>query len=151
LAEEYYLVRDAGFDPQNMVLWQGDTGSQSDDDQARIYPVAYCPIESLWTEEGGDLIEKMAAAVLLYAYLRSCAEAWEGHYREDNQTSGGELLDDDTVSGILADALAGEPLRCEAFGEGPGPSVPPQPEPPRKATPPGRAPRRQRGRPRKGK
>jgi hypothetical protein len=149
LAEEYYLVQDAAVDPQNLVLWQGDTGSQDDDDQARIYPVAYCHFESLCDEERGDLSEKVAAAALLYAYLRTCAEVWEGHYSEDDQASGSELLDDDTVSGILANALSGEPLSCAALSEEPGPLAP-QPAPPRKATPPGRSPKRAKGRPRKG-
>jgi hypothetical protein len=102
LAEDYYLVLDDAFDPQNFVLWLGDSGSQDDDDQSRLYPVAYCLHECVSSR-------KEAAVVLLYAWLRACVGAWEGHYEEDHESEGGDLLDDETVSEILSSAVIGRP------------------------------------------
>src|SRR5262245_53193044 len=48
LFEEFYVVRDDPDDPELLVLWIAGTGSQDQDDQARLYPVAWARYSDLW-------------------------------------------------------------------------------------------------------
>jgi hypothetical protein len=110
LDEEFYLLKDNPADPSRWVLWVGDTGSQVDDNQARLYPMACSDFDNFvdpWSFQGWVEV----AAVLLYAYFRYYAERWEGYYSEQNILSSSHILDDERASEILADALSGKPLR----------------------------------------
>jgi hypothetical protein len=143
LTEDYYLIQDDPVDPGRWVLWLGDTGSQVDDDQARLYPVTCAPCRAFVSD--GE-----AAAALLYAWLRTCAVDWEGLYSESTETAGGRLLDDELVRGILSAALGGTGLRDLAVKQEPGRAVAPQQEQARKAVRQKSARKRPPGRPRKG-
>jgi hypothetical protein len=111
LLEEFYLVIDNPADPVLVALWMADTGSQDDDDQARLWPVAWACYSDLWDEEAGGLSET-AAAVLLYAYIGAAAEAWgEGYYTDDNEVFCPDDQKTDLFAQIFTDALSGNPLR----------------------------------------
>jgi hypothetical protein len=109
-----------------------------DDNQARLYPAARSAYRNFVDAETFRFRAEEAAAVLLYAYFRYCAEVWEGYYSEQDGLSGSHFLDDERASEILADALSGKPLRWSDEGRGhpPQQKVEHTPLPPAYATPP---------------
>jgi hypothetical protein len=113
LLEEFYLVQDDPHDPELLVLWCADTGSQHDDDQARLYPVAWARYGDFREEDREDL-SQAAAAGLLYAYIRAAAEAWDGFYHEESTVVGPDKCKTDLFAEVFMDALSGKPFRLPA-------------------------------------
>jgi len=116
LRDEFYLVQDDPGDPERLVLWIADTGSQSDDDQARLYPAAWARRRDFEEAERADRADifPVAAAVLLYAYIREAVVELDGHYREDHTVDGSDDLKPDFLDQLFTDALTGKPFRPPA-------------------------------------
>ena len=75
LEEDFHPATDNSPDPGYVNLWLGSNGSQNDDDQARLCPVAWCECSRFQDDGEGGVASREAAAVLLYSWFRSSMES----------------------------------------------------------------------------
>ncbi len=109
LVEEYYLIGDDSHSPNLFVLWLGTTGSQDDDDQARLNPVAWASYHAFCGEAGAD--RETALAVLLSAWVRAAAAAFDGYYQQDDVVTGQNDAQTEWLTQVFLDALNRRPFR----------------------------------------
>lgn len=109
LEESFYLVSNSSDEPSHFILWLADDGSQEEDDQARLTPVAWADCEDFWDEEEGEFKEDEAAVVLLYAWIKHAEESssWYGEAEVGSETC---TLDDEEIARIMELARSGKPL-----------------------------------------
>lgn len=91
LFEEFYVLTDDGYEPARYVLWSGASGSQCDDNRARLEPVAYLEIGELPEFVEREDQEYTASLVLLCARIRIVSEAEWGDYEVDTSSDEGTL------------------------------------------------------------
>ena len=120
LAEVFYITRNESSDSIYLVLWRGTTGSQADDDVARLLPIAWVEMDEFLDEEY-RLHMSEAARVMLYATISARHKAY-GSFDSEDEVEGGTYLDyEDELEGetylkesevkeILRAACADQPL-----------------------------------------
>lgn len=85
MSDWLYVIQDDPVEVSDWILWLGVTGSQADDDRARLFPVAYT--DSIWmtidgdddTEWIGDPEEELrrTAEILIYAWVAHAQKNWD--------------------------------------------------------------------------
>ncbi|HUT49458.1 MAG TPA: hypothetical protein VM325_08970 [Alphaproteobacteria bacterium] len=129
LTEDFYACSGYGSDGEEgwgtsrsesgyWTLWMGENGSQYDDDQARLFPVAFCLTEEVTRNHEIDE-RPIAPLVLLYGWIRLVKEQrlygdadW---YNEETEVEPGgtQYVEATAVLQAVADALKGNPLSVD--------------------------------------
>jgi len=118
LREDFYLLPNEEVEFNRIVLWSGDTGSQSDDGIARLCPMAWANTEDLIGSEGNDLEKPLVAAIIFYAWLVFVFRAEWGYDDPEVEFIGGELLEENVIE-IIVNAAKNEKglITSEIFPE----------------------------------
>jgi hypothetical protein len=99
LNQTLYACTDIDWDPTRIVLWSGDTGSQSDDDIGRLTAIAWIVFEDQDEQEDQDAWSFKSHPPLLAAMLTAVLSEWirAEWIRTDATLDASDILDNSDI------------------------------------------------------